>query len=99
MIPSSRVKKRVLQSLFNSVAVSVLLLATVSPVEAKKFCNVQPCETQTRGADLDNATTDQLPIGKNTERETVPNTGGAMFSISVEKRCSMTQRKHMQNKR
>ena len=84
MIPSSRVKKRVLQSLFNSVAVSVLLLATVSQVEAKKFCNVQPCETQTRGADLDNATTDQLPIGKNTERETVPNTGGAMFSISVD---------------
>jgi hypothetical protein len=71
-------------SLLISAAGTALMLAPMSSAGAATICKVEPCIDQTRGKDFDNSTTDTLPVGANTETETLPNTGGAMFSISVD---------------
>ena len=71
-------------TLLVSASVYALVAIVPSNANAKQFCKVEPCKTNLRGKDLDNATTAQLSIGANTETESVPQTGVAMFSISVD---------------
>ena len=84
MIISCNIQQLLRRSLLISAAGSALMMTAIAPAAAKVICKADPCQVQTRGKDLDNSTTDQLPIGANTETETVPSTGGAMFSISVD---------------
>ncbi len=84
MIVSMSVRRMLCHSLLISAAGGALLLAPISEANAKKLCKVEACKTDIRGKDLDNSATGKLPIGANTETESVPNTGGAMFSISVD---------------
>ena len=81
---SLSVRRMLRLRLLVSAAGTALMLTPISSVAASTICKVEPCQVQTRGKDLDNSTTDQLPLGANTETETVLSTGGAMFSISVD---------------
>ena len=81
---SLNIRHMLRHSLLVSAAGTALLMAPISSASAATICKVEPCQVQTRGKDLDNSTADALPVGANTETETVPNTGAAMFSISVD---------------
>ena len=71
---SLKTKNMLRHGLLVSAAGACLMLAPVSAAYAKTICKAEPCA----------ASTSDLPIGANTETESVPSTGGAMFSISVD---------------
>jgi hypothetical protein len=71
---SLNAKRMLRNSLLVSAAGACLMLAPVSAAYANTICKIEPCE----------ASTSPLPVGANTETESVPSTGGAMFSISVD---------------
>jgi hypothetical protein len=71
---SLKTKDMLRHGLFVSAAGACLMLAPLSAADAKTICKIHPCE----------ASTTALPVGVNTETESVPSTGGAMFSISVD---------------
>ena len=71
---SLNAKRMFRQSLLVSAAGACLMLAPFSAAYAKIICKVEPCQPSTVA----------LAVGANTETETVPSTGGAMFSISVD---------------
>ncbi|NVK35220.1 MAG: TonB-dependent receptor [Rhodobacteraceae bacterium] len=48
------------------------------------ICVATDCTTHTRGKAIDNSASGNLPIGKNTERETLADQGTIPFSISVD---------------
>lgn len=73
------------QKLFLGTALSFLMLVSGETfAQSPGDCGGDDCMPQVRGKVLDDSSAGHIPIGKNTERETLADEGDIPFSISVD---------------